>query len=282
VGHTGTLDPMATGVLPICIGSAARITEYLDFDLKKYRAEMILGLSTETQDIWGEATADRREELKCRADITIDVIKTAAASLVGDIKQTPPKYSAIKVRGKKLYEYARAGEEVEIKSRKVFIKEISINGFDPDKHTVYFDVTCGKGTYIRAICNDIGEIIGCGAAMSSLIRLSSGAFTIEDAITFDELSQLSRHEIEKLMKPADYPLIYFGKAIIKNRETAFRFVNGGLVGFHEVDIEREPDYNQAYKIYANEGNEYVFLGVAFYKEDIKIFKVDKIFARSVS
>ena len=275
VGHTGTLDPMAEGVLPVCVGNAVRITEYLDLDLKKYRCEMTLGLTTETQDVWGKVISDRQGD----AAIPIDRVREAADSLVGLIDQTPPKYSAIRVGGKRLYEYARAGEEVEIKKRQVFIKDISINAEDSSGHKFSFDITCGKGTYVRTVCHDIGEKLGCGAAMSGLVRLASGAFKIEDAISPDELAELDEAGMLKVIKPADFPLVRFGRLAITSDERAEWFINGGYLRREEVNVESATEYKESYKVYADINGEDNFLGIATYDGEKEIFTPNKIFFR---
>ena len=292
IGHTGTLDPQTSGVLPICIGSTTRIVEYLDLDFKKYRAEMVLGLVTETQDIWGEVIFDKRNELESY-NITPEAIKKAFNSYDGTIEQIPPKFSAIRVNGRRLYEYARAGEHVEIKKRNVFIKEIVINEINMDAYKISFDVECSKGTYVRAICHDIGEALGCGGVMSSLIRLASGVFTIEDAVSLDDLNVMNIDDIRKYLKSADYPLIHFGKAIIMEHERADWFVNGGHIALNEVLIEREPEYaskeplfeirqeyKKAYNLYVKKDDAEVFLGVVFYNDKYKKLVADKVFYRS--
>lgn len=199
VGHTGTLDPMATGVLPICIGSATRIAEYLDGDQKTYRCLMQLGIDTDTLDIWGNVTAERRTD-----NITAEAIADAVASFQGDIIQIPPKYSALKVAGKRLYQYAREGKEVEIKPRHIFVSDMTLNQIDENKVT--FTVTCSKGTYIRSICRDIGEKLGCGAAMAGLERLGTGMFALENAVTLEEIRTMTPEEIKEILVPIDAPL----------------------------------------------------------------------------
>ena len=144
VGHTGTLDPMATGVLPVCVGTAARINEYLDYDTKTYDCVMKLGIITDTLDIWGEVLEERPVP-----DMDEAVIAETIMGFTGEISQIPPKYSALKVAGKKLYEYARAGQEVEIKPRKINIKHISVNNIDLENKEISFTVECSKGTYIK-------------------------------------------------------------------------------------------------------------------------------------
>ena len=292
IGHTGTLDPQVSGVLPICIGSATRIMEYLDLDFKKYRAEMVLGLATETQDIWGEIITDSRETMS-KHSLSREAITNAFAAYKGLIEQTPPKYSAIKVDGKRLYEYARAGQEVEIKKRNVFIKDIVINEINLDEYKISFDVICSKGTYVRAICNDIGEALSCGGAMSGLTRLASGVFELEGAVSLDELNEMDVNEISGLVKRADYPLIHFGKAVIQDKKRAEWFISGGHIEPDEVFFEAEPEYaskpppfkireeyKKAYNMYVNLKGEDIFLGVAFYNGKYKKLVADKVFFRS--
>ena len=208
-GHTGTLDPMAVGVLPICVGKATRITEYLDLDFKKYRCELQLGIETDTQDIWGTILKETKVE------VSEDAIKEAVASFEGDIFQTPPEYSAIRVNGKRLYEYARQGEKVEIKSRKIHMKEIHIIEIDMEHNKVMLDVVCSKGTYIRTLCSDIGKKLGCGGTMSFLLRTASGRFKIEDTLTIEELDHF---DIDKHLFPTDYPLEILGKIQLQNKK----------------------------------------------------------------
>ena len=295
IGHGGTLDPMATGVLPLCIGSATRITEYLDLDDKTYRCEMLLGLETDTQDVWGKPLADNREilkqEQKSGAGFTEESIRDAFSRFHGVIDQIPPKYSAIKVNGRKLYEYARSGETVEIKSRKVLIKSLVVTDINLEEMKVSFDVTCSKGTYIRAICSDVGKMLGCGGAMSSLVRLSSGIFTIDHAYLPDELEKLDAHQLSPLVIPTDAPLVHFGKAVL-DHERAGYFKNGGHIRMNEADITAEPvyqnanpplaireEYKRAYNMYERESGVDHFLGVAFYDLKYKKLVADKVFLR---
>ena len=287
IGHTGTLDPMAVGVLPLCIGSAARITEYLDLDYKKYRCEMQLGIETDTQDIWGEIIRDIRGEYNIDQQQIIDTL----SSFQGLISQYPPGYSAVRVNGRHLYEYARQGQEVEIKPRQVNIKSIIVICLDLGKGRVTFDVECSKGTYIRTICHDAGKILGCGAAMSCLVRTASGAFYLENTVTIE---QLTEGNIEQYLLEPDFPLVHFGTAIV-NEDRGKWFTNGGHLRMSEVKIIREPEFKDAqdalnirkefktaYNIYLDV-NELAtketngFLGVAFYNEDYKKLVADKIF-----
>lgn len=314
IGHTGTLDPMAEGVLPICIGTAARITEYLDLDFKKYKCEILLGIETDTLDIWGEIVEDNSElaeKMISDERISEEIIRKILKKFTGTITQIPPKYSALKVNGRKLYEYARAGEVVEIASRQVYIKNIEIIGFLLEERKFVFEVTCSKGTYIRSLCKDIGEELGCGATMSALIRTASGRFSIENSIDIEELKKLKQGEdirnpkTGKVVKYAralpedinnhilniDFPLVNFGKIILDDNRVKW-FCDGGCVRVDQVTIQSEPkyknvqahidirnEYKNAYNVYMYRGHDEIFLGVAFFNEDTKEFKADKVFSR---
>lgn len=286
VGHTGTLDPMATGVLPICVGKATRIMEYLDLDMKIYRAKLILGMQTDTQDIWGEVL-----EIRDASDVTEDMIRKAFEKFNGVIDQTPPMYSALKVNGKKLYEYARAGETVDVKSRKIYIKEINIENIslDGDEKTVEFSVECSKGTYIRTICQDVGDFLGCSATLCQLERIKSGVFTIEDAVELEKLKEMDRKEIDKLFLSSYYPLVHFGE-VICDESTAFMFVNGWHLPIEKCEVIKSPEFDKrdfvlpireefrkAYRVFGIIGDKREFLGIAFYDDKYKKLVADKVF-----
>lgn len=189
IGHTGTLDPDAEGVLPIALGSATRLCDLMNENDKKYRCVMHLGMTTDTQDMTGDVL--------CTSAVSVseEDIREAAASFTGKITQIPPMYSAVKVGGKKLYELARKGIEVERPPREVTIDAIDIEDISlPD---VTMSVTCSKGTYIRTLCHDIGLKLGCGACMASLVRLRAAGFDIKDALTLDEVRRLAGEETLK-------------------------------------------------------------------------------------
>lgn len=296
IGHTGTLDPMATGVLPLCIGTSARISEYLDMDFKKYRCTMVLGLETDTLDIWGKVLSDTREQLlldkETLSGVTLEKLQEISRLFTGRIRQVPPKYSALKVNGKKLYEYARAGQEVEIKSREITIKDITVNSWDSHTLTAAFDVTCSKGTYVRTLCVDMAEKLGFTAVMSSLIRLESGAFTLENAVTLEELAEAG-DDFTRYILPTDFPLIHFGEFLIRD-DRAVWFITGGHISFQEGEILQEPEYKdkeppfpireeyqKAYRMMAMVKGRKKFLGVAFYNDKYKKLVADKIFLRGL-
>ena len=187
IGHTGTLDPFAQGVVPVCIGKTARLIEYLDDD-KEYSAVIRFGKTTSTYDKEGEITKvfDTR--------VNAEQIQTALKNFQGEIMQTPPIYSAIKVKGKKLYDYARNGEEVKIEPRKIFIKKILLTDFNYAEQFAKVDIECSKGTYIRAIANDLGLMLNCGGYLSELTRIHAGKFNIENSVKLDTLNSFEAVE----------------------------------------------------------------------------------------
>ena len=221
IGHTGTLDPDATGVLPVVVGNATKLVEMLTDKQKEYVAEFVLGITTDTQDISGEVT-DRRKVECSESDI-----RDAIASFTGDIMQVPPMYSALKVDGKKLCDLAREGKTVERKPRPVTIHEIEILSIEMENNApasatgeqgadnaateaaadgpkISIRVVCSKGTYIRTLCNDIGQKLGCGATMTTLKRTMSGRFDIEDAHTLEEIEDFIKSgRADEIITPTD-------------------------------------------------------------------------------
>lgn len=195
IGHTGTLDPAATGVLPVCCGKATKVCELLTNKDKTYQAVCRLGVITDTQDTTGRILEERTVK-----NITTEDIYRTVAEFQGEIMQVPPMYSALKVNGKKLYELAREGKEVERKARPVTISEIHIIQVDIEEQTFSMEVTCSKGTYIRTLCHDIGMKLGTGAAMENLVRTRVERFHIEDALTLDEIERLVKEEPDILQE----------------------------------------------------------------------------------
>lgn len=179
IGHTGTLDPDATGVLPVCVGKGTRLCSLLENHDKTYRAVLLLGMETDTQDVTGQILA---EKPVC---VTEEQVLEALPAFRGKIMQIPPMYSALKVNGKKLYEYAREGKVIEREARPVEIYELTVEKIDLPRITM--TVSCSKGTYIRTLCHDIGQALGCGGCMESLVRTRVGDFHLEQAITLKEL-----------------------------------------------------------------------------------------------
>ena len=291
VGHTGTLDPMATGVLPVCIGNATRIIEYLDLDLKKYRCRMQLGLSTDTYDIWGRTIV--RSSPREVDRITEDDVRRVLKSFTGQIEQTPPMYSALKVNGKRLYEYAREGKTVAVKSRRVFIPELEIEDVRLGRglgSTVTFSIQCTKGTYIRSVCHDAGELLGVHAVMSGLVRTNSGIWDLENARTLDELAAMSEAELNGVIGDPDKALTHFGEILLSEKDGA-RFANGQRIGESSLNILKAPEfgdkdfyipvseeYRNMYLVYSEaDGREKVFRGTAILDRAKKSIKPKKVF-----
>lgn len=196
IGHTGTLDPFAEGVLPICIGKSTRLIEYLNDD-KAYIGTIQFGTATTTYDIEGKISKTSEKK------ITIENLEQVLLQFRGEIEQIPPIYSAIKINGKKLYEYARKGEAIEIKPRKVNINKLEIVSFNKEKQTAELLIECSKGTYIRSIANDIGEALNCYGHLIKLVRIKAGKFSLKDTKKLEELET-----IEEIKKNLIYPLEY--------------------------------------------------------------------------
>lgn len=226
IGHTGTLDPKVTGVLPLCIGRATRIVEYLQELPKTYEADLLVGIATDTEDMTGEVV--RRAD---RVDLTEAQATAAIRSFVGTIEQVPPMYSAVKVGGKRLYELARQGQEVERKPRTVDIYSIDILKLELDREfpLIRFRVVCSKGTYIRTLCADIGKALGYPAAMASLVRTASGAIALAQCLTLDEVERLAASgELAAKLLPADQAVRHLPSVVLDAAEAA-RALHGQTV-----------------------------------------------------
>lgn len=216
IGHTGTLDPFAEGVLPICVGKATRLIEYLQDD-KEYLATVQFGASTNTFDLDGEKTSVSGKK------VTKSEVEEALKAFSGEISQLPPIFSAIKVKGKKLYEYARKGEEVEIHPRKVVIENIELKVFDEENQQAQILIKCSKGTYIRSIANDLGQNLGCGGYLVKLIRTQAGSFRVEDSFQLDTV------EVEKnFVNPLD--VLNLPKIAVKDKDLT-KIKNGMPIEF---------------------------------------------------
>ena len=222
VGHTGTLDPDAEGVLPVCVGKATKLSDVIMDGRKSYRAMLRLGMTTTTEDASGEVLETKE------VDFNEDKIREVVASFIGKLEQVPPMYSAVKVNGKKLYELAREGKEIERKSRTIEVYDIRIRQFLPPDR-VEIDVDCSKGTYIRTLCSDIGKALGCGGHMAELLRTRTGAFSLENAIKLDELKALAEQEkVETVLLTMEEALEDF--PVVKVSEKSQKFLyNGGKI-----------------------------------------------------
>lgn len=250
VGHTGTLDPGAAGVLPICIGRATRLFDYLVDKEKEYIAEIAFGVATDTQDSYG--TAERREQV----NVTEELLLSALPRFIGKQKQTAPLYSALSVDGKKMYKLARQGVEVERKVRDINVPELSyISKTGENRYLIR--IACSKGTYVRTLCSDIGESIGVPAHMSFLLRTRSGAFSLDDSFTIDELKALKEQNgLSNAVIPIEQALMHIGEARMTLNKKGEHFLTHGA-GVVFPGVERLPQ-DTPLRAYCN-GK---FLGIA--------------------
>lgn len=259
VGHTGTLDLEASGVLPIVIGKATRVSDYMMTKDKVYETELILGAKTDTLDAAGEIIE------KSDKEVTREEFLQAMKTFKGEIEQIPPMYSALKVNGKKLYDLAREGIEIERKKRKVNIYDIELLDFAFPKATIR--VTCSKGTYIRTLVDDLGEELGSLAYVNELARVRVGDFDIKDAIKSEDLLEIPKEDLINKLYPIDTALKDFDK-IILDRKYLDNLVNGQIV---EVD----KNYGKIIRVYA--GDDFIGLGNNFSQDGKNFLKMEKVF-----
>lgn len=236
VGHTGTLDPEVSGVLPICVGKATRVSDYVMESGKSYRAEVTIGMSTTTEDQTGEIVDQKRVDQNLwDKDEMIATLK----QLEGDIEQIPPMYSAVKVNGKKLYEYARQNIEVERPVRRVHINSIDLISdiiYENDTCKFEIEVECGKGTYIRTLATQIGALLNYPAHMSHLIRLKSGGFSLEQAIKLDDLREIvEQDKLQDVILPLEYGLNGLTKITVHDKNIVTRIQNGQKIEKSLID-----------------------------------------------
>lgn len=263
-GHTGTLDPMATGVLVIMLGSCTRFIDFLPESEKSYTARVMLGKNTDTLDITGDILEEKD------VNVTEDELKKTAEKFLGDILQVPPMYSALRKDGVRLYDLARQGVEVERAPRKVQIKELKIYDFDGSSFSM--DVTCSAGTYIRSLAFDIGESLGTGACLTSLRRTAANGFSIDKSLTLEEIEKhLENEDIEKYILPIENALKSY-EAVTVSEAQGKRFRNGG-----ELDLNRiQKDFcNSLYRIFAPDGS---FLGLGEADTENNSLKPKRVFS----
>lgn len=265
IGHTGTLDPDATGVLPVCLGKATKLCDLLTDKNKTYEAVLLLGKTTDTQDITGEVLEEKSTEA-----LTEEKVREAIEGFIGDYEQIPPMYSALKVNGKKLYELAREGKVIERKARPVKILDIQILEIDLPK--VRMEVSCSKGTYIRTLCHDIGEKLGCGGCMESLIRTRVSTFRIEDAKTLDEIETLKQEgKLAELLVPIDAMFPFYPKITVKDDWKAFA-KNGNPLDLKMLKEACGQDEETQVRLYDESGK---FIAIYQWKE--KKYHIVKMF-----
>ena len=263
IGHTGTLDPDASGVLPMCIGRGTKVADMLTAKDKQYVAEMTLGLATDTLDASGTVTET------AEVNVTEQDIENAIQKFVGDIEQIPPMYSAIKVDGKKLYELAREGVEIERNPRSVRIDNIEVLDIDLEENKISIRVDCSKGTYIRTLCDDIGRELGCFAHMSKLERTKSGRFDIKDAYTLLQIEEMLKNGDMGFLVPVDVVFEEYERLTITEKK-AKKMCNGTQISVQGL-VE-----GKTYRVYDEKGN---FLTIS--KAENGLLKILKTFYQTI-
>lgn len=258
-GHTGTLDPMATGVLVVMLGGATRFIDFLGSHDKAYEATVKLGITTDTLDIQGEVLT------RCESHVTVNGFETAMLGFLGETEQIPPMYSAIKKDGKKLYELARQGIEIERESRRVNIYSLELTGADEAKQEFSFSISCSAGTYVRSLAADIGEKLGCGATLTSLRRTAAHAVEISSCKT---LEQLSEEDVVSLDTLLPYPCVTVSQA------QAQRFRNGGELDLKRIKALLNPGL---FKVYSPENS---FLGLGEIEPDGEVLKIKRLYVET--
>lgn len=267
IGHSGTLDPMATGVLPILVGSAAKAQSIMPVEDKEYLAEFKLGISTDTLDITGNIIEEK--QVNCTLQ---DILKNLE-DFKGEIYQVPPMYSAVKVDGKRLYELARKGEQVKRDKRKVTIHNINLLEFNEETKIGLIKVACSKGTYIRTICDELGKKLKCGAVLTKLRRTKACGFTLNDAITLDEAKKLAQKSLLQSKAICIDKLFMNYKQVVLSKIQENKFRNGVFLNVNQVDVDKNLKDNAIFKVYNINGD---FLGLAkFCKQDesLRVYKM---------
>ena len=261
VGHTGTLDPAAGGVLPICVGQATRVAEYLSESGKAYQAEIVFGAATDTYDAEGTVIATASP-----VDLALARIEEALQHFLGPQMQVPPRYSAIKIQGQPAYKRARAGEEITLEPRPIFIYSLEVIGWIPPR--LALAIECSKGTYIRSLAHDLGMQLGCYAYLDALVRMRSGPFTLSESITLEQLATgIETNTAQRYLHPLDKALEQY-PAITLDAETSERVKHGNT-----FNLSRAYSPGLA-RVYDPAGH---FLAIASWREEQKTWQPEKVF-----
>lgn len=267
LGHTGTLDPMATGVLPILVGTATKACDILPNQDKTYQATVVFGKATDTLDIWGKPLQDYPEQ-----HVTEAALRAILPEFLGDIIQLPPMYSAVSVNGKRLYELARKGETVERPTRTVHIDAITLDAFDETQQTATLTVSCGKGTYIRTLLSDIGQRLGGDAVMTALIRTAACGYPLQNCLTFEQVAAaMADGTLEEHLLPTDSLFSSYPKLRL-NAAQERMFCNGV-----KLDLNRLRNLQPAQDIYTVYGATGTFLGTALADRTQQELRIGKRF-----
>lgn len=256
VGHTGTLDPGAAGVLPICIGKATRLAEYYTNQKKKYRAELTLGIVTDSQDSYGQII-QKTKHYYCEKEF-LSTLET----FTGDLTQIPPMFSAVRKNGKHLYEYARQGMEIERETREITIFNLElVKWYEEEFPRAMIDIECSKGTYIRTLCHDLGKGLGAGAVMSFLLRVQTGSFKISDSWTLEEIQTAVKDRDYSFISDVNYGLDLPVFELPSYRREAFK--NGLPTKIRRLPDFRKPEEGSQVQVYIDDN----FVGIGTWKED---------------
>lgn len=269
IGHCGTLDPNATGVLPVLLGRAAKAQDILPNHDKTYKAEFVLGKVTDTLDIWGTVQAEEKTQ------VTKEDILSLLPEFTGEIEQIPPMYSAVQIDGKRLYDLARQGIEVERKARKITVYSLELLSFDEETQRGALRVACSKGTYIRTLIDDIAKKLCIGGCMTSLIREEACGFNLQESYTLDELRALAeKGEIEKTFLSTESLFVTY-KEVKVSQEQAKRFANGGALSIDRIREKPQLADGEICRVKSPQG---VFMGLARLDEKSRELKIYKQFA----
>lgn len=267
-GHTGTLDPNATGVLPVLLGAATKAQDRIPNHDKSYLAQFRLGLTTDTLDIWGEV----KTETPCF--VTEDDVRSLLPRFSGEIMQVPPMYSALKKDGQRLYDLARKGVEVEREARPVTVYRLELVSFDSETQTGELAVSCSKGTYVRTLIDDIGQALGVGAVMTALRRTEACGFTLSDCVTLDRLRQLCGEGVaDSVLLPTDSLFAVYPKLTVSDAQ-ATRFSNGGALDLSRTALKNTADDGAICRVYAKSNR---FIGLGRVCIDENLLKIEKLF-----
>ena len=278
IGHTGTLDPAAEGVLPMCVGKATKLCELLTDHKKQYIAVMKLGIATDTEDITGEITEKTDfDEDWYEENLTVENLTKIKSKFIGTQLQTPPMYSAKRVNGKRLYELAREGKVIERKPCEITIYGIEIKNIDVINREITMIVDCSKGTYIRTLCKDIGEAIGCKAAMKSLLRTRTGDFYLENSYKLDEIEEIVKEDrLDDIIIPIEKIFNNLRRIDVTGYSSVL-LDNGGIIKMEEASLEADADNLQdgeKFRMYNKDGE---FKAIYSYDGKMNVLKIDKMF-----
>ena len=267
-GHTGTLDPNATGVLPVLLGAATKAQDRIPNHDKSYLAQFRLGLTTDTLDIWGEVKTETP------GHVTEDDVRSLLPRFSGEIMQVPPMYSALKKDGQRLYDLARKGVEVEREARPVTVYRLELVSFNSETQTGELAVSCSKGTYVRTLIDDIGQALGVGAVMTALRRTEACGFTLSDCVTLDRLRQLCGEGVaDSVLLPTDSLFAVYPKLTVSDAQ-ATRFSNGGALDLSRTALKNTADDGAICRVYAKSSR---FLGLGRVCTDENLLKIEKLF-----